>query len=176
MKLFDTLAHFVQNGILHLFRFNLDRRRSTAVQREFAVVYKAVIHYTFSVGTVIEVHRIATAGTFHHTHKPRVHSLAVCRKLALVRLPVLHSQPRFRRNKPLMICDLDEISLFTACMNEQSVDTVIRVNIVKHFISFGKKIAVDFFVSPHIKRIFKDTAQVRPVKIGNACFRAWCRS
>ena len=32
-----------------------------------------MIHNTFSVRTVIEVHRITTAGTFHHTHKPRVH-------------------------------------------------------------------------------------------------------
>jgi len=160
MKLFDTLAHFVQNGILHLFRFNLDRRRSTAVQREFAVVYKAVIHNTFAVRTVIEVHRISTAGAFHHTHKPRVHSLAVVRKLILMCFPVLHSQPHIAVHKPLMICDLNEICIITASVNEQAVNTVIGFDIVKHFISFGKKIVVHIFIRTDIQRIFKNTAQV----------------
>lgn len=71
-----------------------------------------------------------------------------------------------------MVGYLDKMRISKPGVNELAVNTVIGFNIVKNFISFGKKISVDLFICTNIQRIFKDTAQVRSVKIGNACF--WC--
>ena len=57
-----------------------------------------------------------------------------------------------------MVGYLDEMRIIEPSVDKQAVNAVIGFNLIKHFISFGKKIAVDLFVSPHIKRIFKNGA------------------
>ena len=75
-----------------------------------------------------------------------------------------------------MVGYLDEMRIIKLSVYKQAVNAVIGFNIVKNFISFGKKIAVHLFIRTNIQRIFKNTAQVRSVEIGYSRSGTRCRS
>ena len=110
VQLFNTLLHSLKYRTFNLLWTNFEWRSGTACQCCLAEVDKSVVLLCpVPVCSVIEVQSIATAGTLHKTDKPRVHSLAIGRELALMCFSVLYSQPHVCRNKSLMICDFDEI-------------------------------------------------------------------
>ncbi len=101
--------------------------------------------------------------------EPRINGRSVARNFLIVALFVLNSKPNFAVNQALVISDLykrlNAFSVVVASVQKQSVNTVIRAYIIKHFHTLCRIITVNLRIRTDVQGAFKQARDLRHVNI-----------